>query len=130
MQASLLIALSLLKRERDVTINTFTAEGTLATVHLDKTMTWESALEHLDKNKVSEQKVLSFQFNLSFFINFQKEKTKTSLKIPLVVAKERKQKVDVFVTIVDSIGRACPNKEPPTQELMDYRKACAQPFAK
>lgn len=104
MEVSLLLALCYLKREKDVILMSFTSEANiLKKVELEKSMSFERALGIVDV--VAE------------------EKTEQNLSLPIEKATKDKKKVDVFITIVDSIGHATKGKSTaPTAALQNYRK--------
>lgn len=104
MEVSLLLALCYLKREKDVILMSFTSEANMLTkVELEKSMSFERALGIVDV--VAE------------------EKTEQNLALPIEKAAKDKKKVDVFITIVDSIGHATKGKRTaPTAALQHYRK--------
>ncbi|XP_053659849.1 RNA-binding protein Ro60-like [Anopheles marshallii] len=102
-QASVLLAFSIFKREKNVTVVAFTDEvETLAPVNFESTMTLEQAMKHC--------------------VGLMLPTTKVSLAAPIKQAEANKVKVDVFITITDSLIRVNPNQCPPTAELQEYRK--------
>ncbi|XP_063701689.1 RNA-binding protein RO60-like [Culicoides brevitarsis] len=106
-EASLIIALTYLKRERDVKILTYTDdEGT------------DGGIEVLPL-----QKSMSFEDALQFCKTRQRDKTLSSLELPWNFAKTKGMKADVFMTITDSIIRNAPLAKPPTQAISAYKKA-------
>uniref|UniRef100_A0A182KCA2 TROVE domain-containing protein n=1 Tax=Anopheles christyi TaxID=43041 RepID=A0A182KCA2_9DIPT len=102
-QASVLLAFSIFKREKAVTVVAFTdEEQTLAPVAFESTMTWEQALK--------------------LCVGLMLPKTKVSLAAPIKQAEAQKIKVDVFITMTDSLIRVNPNRCPPVAEMAEYRK--------
>lgn len=106
MEASLIIALTYLKRERDVKILTYTddeAEGGIEILSLQRSMSFEDALKFCETRK--------------------RKKTLNSLDLPWNFAKAKGFKADVFLTITDSVIRNAPLGKPPTPAINAYKKA-------
>uniref|UniRef100_A0A182VQW1 TROVE domain-containing protein n=1 Tax=Anopheles minimus TaxID=112268 RepID=A0A182VQW1_9DIPT len=102
-QASVLLAFSIFKREKNVTVVAFTDEvETLVPVNFEPTMTLEQATKQC--------------------VGLLLPTTKVSLAAPIKQAEAQKVKVDVFITITDSLIRVNPNRRPPVAELQDYRR--------
>uniref|UniRef100_A0A182MMD2 TROVE domain-containing protein n=1 Tax=Anopheles culicifacies TaxID=139723 RepID=A0A182MMD2_9DIPT len=103
LQASVLLAFSIFKREKNVTVVAFTDEvDKLVPVNFEPTMTLEQATKQC--------------------VGLMLPTTKVSLAAPIKQAEAQKVKVDVFITITDSLIRVNPNRRPPTAELQDYRR--------
>ncbi|XP_052868061.1 RNA-binding protein RO60 [Anopheles cruzii] len=103
-EASILMAFSIFKREKKVTVVAFSEdEKTLRPVEFRQDMTWSQALEH-GKGMVLQ-------------------KTKAKLTMPIQNAQTNKQEVDVFITITDSLIRVNPLRSAPAEALQEYRKA-------
>lgn len=107
MQASLIIALTYLKRERDVKILTYTddaeKDGGIEPVTLQRSMTFEDAYKFCETRK--------------------RKKSLNSLELPWNYARAKGLKADVFITITDSIIRNAPLGKPPIQAINAYKKA-------
>uniref|UniRef100_A0A182PEE1 TROVE domain-containing protein n=1 Tax=Anopheles epiroticus TaxID=199890 RepID=A0A182PEE1_9DIPT len=102
-QASVLLAFSIFKREKSVTVVAFTDDEEILTpVAFEPTMSWEQAIGHCT--------------------GLMLPKTKVSLAAPIKQAEAQKLKVDVFITITDSLIRVNPTRRPPVAELTEYRK--------
>uniref|UniRef100_A0A182N4W7 TROVE domain-containing protein n=1 Tax=Anopheles dirus TaxID=7168 RepID=A0A182N4W7_9DIPT len=102
-QASVMLAFSIFKREKHVTVVAFTDNvTTLTPVAFEPTMGWEQAIEHC--------------------VGLMLPKTKVSLAAPIKQAETQKLKVDVFITITDSLIRVHPTRIPPLTEMQEYRK--------
>uniref|UniRef100_A0A336M9Z0 CSON013130 protein n=1 Tax=Culicoides sonorensis TaxID=179676 RepID=A0A336M9Z0_CULSO len=106
-EASVIIALTYLKRERDVKILTFTDEetdpGGIEVLALQKSMSFEDAIKFCETRK--------------------RKVTLHSLELPWNFAKTKGFKADVFLTITDSVVRCAPLGKLPTQEINAYKKA-------
>lgn len=102
-ETALMIALTYLKRENNVTVLTFTNSKELEPLGIDKTMSYEAALKHCTDNK--------------------KKKTKHSLDTPIAYAEKNKLPIDVFITITDGICNVSPKGTTPTRALAAYQKA-------
>ncbi|KFB40686.1 AGAP001871-PA-like protein [Anopheles sinensis] len=101
--ASVMLAFSIYKREKDVTVMAFTEEaGVLKPVEFEESMTWLDAVAHCQALLLP--------------------KTKVSLVAPIARAEADKVKVDLFITITDSLIRVNPLRTPPNEALQDYRK--------
>ncbi|CRL06052.1 CLUMA_CG019032, isoform A [Clunio marinus] len=102
-----ILALLMLKKEKDVTLMSYTDDrNRLKSIPWNKETTFENALEFYEK-EIKET-----------------PKLKENFLLPLRKAAEDKKKVDVFITIVSSIGRnAGKYAKPPIAELEKYRKA-------
>uniref|UniRef100_A0A182PZE5 TROVE domain-containing protein n=1 Tax=Anopheles farauti TaxID=69004 RepID=A0A182PZE5_9DIPT len=102
-QASVMLAFSIFKREKNVTVVAFTDDvEKLTPVAFEPTMGWEQAIEHC--------------------VQLMLPKTKVSLAAPIKQAETQKLKVDVFITITDSVVRVNPARVPPLAALQEYRK--------
>lgn len=101
-EASLIIALTLLKREKDVKVLTFTETG-VEPLAIQKSMTFEDAFKFCMEKKQS--------------------KTKHTLEAPVTYAKENDLKIDVFITIGDSVINMAGQGKVPTATIVNYRKA-------
>ncbi|XP_050069084.1 RNA-binding protein Ro60-like [Anopheles maculipalpis] len=102
-QASVLIAFSIFKREKHVTVVAFTDDKEiLASVEFEPSMTFEQAMKCC--------------------VELMLPTTKVSLAAPIKQAEADKIKVDVFITITDSLIRVNPTRCPPTAQLQEYRK--------
>ncbi|XP_049529924.1 RNA-binding protein RO60-like [Anopheles darlingi] len=102
-EASVLLAFSIFKREKHVAVEMFTDDvKTLQPVNFRTEMSWSEALNHCKQLLVA--------------------KTKVALSAPISKAQAKKQKVDVFITITDSLIRVNPNRIPPWRAMLDYRK--------
>uniref|UniRef100_A0A182R1H0 TROVE domain-containing protein n=1 Tax=Anopheles funestus TaxID=62324 RepID=A0A182R1H0_ANOFN len=102
-QASVLLAFSIFKREKNVTVLAFTDDvETLVPINFEPTMTLEQAMKQC--------------------VELMLPTTKVSLAAPIKHAETHKVKVDVFITVTDSLIRVNPNRSPPTAELQEYRK--------
>lgn len=101
-EASLIIALTLLKREKDVKVLTFTETG-VEPLPIQKSMTFEEAYK--------------------FCVEKKQKKTKHSLELPVAYAKDNELKADVFITIGDSVINMAPQGKIPTLAIVNYRKA-------
>ncbi|XP_053671352.1 RNA-binding protein Ro60-like [Anopheles nili] len=102
-EAMVLLAFSIFKREKSVFIGSFTeTDLVLSPVSFDESMNWEQAL------KCCAKLVLP--------------KTKVSLAAPIKLATAEKIKIDMFITITDSLIRVNPSRLPPIAELNEYRK--------
>ncbi|XP_050084670.1 RNA-binding protein RO60-like [Anopheles aquasalis] len=110
-EASVLLAFSIYKREKHVTVEMFSDDKQkLYPVNFRKEMSWSEALDHCRLlPETTGTKLLS--------------KTKVSLSAPIAKAQAKKQKVDVFITITDSLIRVNPTRIPPWRAMRDYRKA-------
>lgn len=106
-EASLIIALTYLKRERDVKILTYTDDGEI-----------DGGIETLPL-----QRSMSFEDALQFCKTRQRKKTLNSLDLPWNFAQAKGFKADVFITITDSVIRNAPLGKPPTQAINAYKKA-------
>lgn len=106
-ETSLIIALTYLKRERDVRILTFTedpeTDGGIEVLPLQRSMSFEDALQ--------------------FCKTRQRTKTLNSLELPWNFARLQGFKADVFITITDSVIRNAPLGKPPTLAINAYKKA-------
>lgn len=103
MEASVMLAFSLLRREKDVTIMTFSDnEGKLKTVPITRDMTFDKAMSFCSEASV--------------------DRTYQNLGLPFKSAAEQKKKVDIFITIVDSVARTCRTGKPPLDEFRHYKK--------
>ncbi|XP_058057267.1 RNA-binding protein Ro60 [Anopheles bellator] len=103
-EASALMAFSIFKREKNVTVVAFAEdEKSLRPVEFRQDMTWSQALKHC------KDMVLP--------------KTKAKLTMPIQNAQTNKQEVDVFITITDSLVRINPLRSAPAEALLEYRKA-------
>lgn len=101
--ASVMLAFSIYKREKDVTVMAFTGEaGVLQPVEFEESMTWMDAVAHCQ--------------------GLLLPKTKVSLVAPIARAMADKVKVDLFITITDSLIRVNPLRSPPYEALQEYRK--------
>jgi hypothetical protein len=105
-EAQLLLALSLLKSEKEVSLYTFTDDKkVLRPIDYSKEITFEKAMEYYQKEILTAPK------------------TKQELGLPMIHAKNAKKRVDMFIIVVDSIQRTLGGKaKPPIAELTDYRK--------
>lgn len=101
-EASLLIALTLLKREKDAKVLTFTETG-VEPLPIQKTMTFDEALK--------------------FCADKKQTKTRHNLDLPVTYAKEQDLKADVFITIGDAVINMAPQGKIPTAAITNYRKA-------
>uniref|UniRef100_A0A182SQF9 TROVE domain-containing protein n=1 Tax=Anopheles maculatus TaxID=74869 RepID=A0A182SQF9_9DIPT len=102
-QASVLLAFSIFKREKNVTVVAFTDDKeALASVEFEPTMTLDQAMK--------------------LCVGLMLPTTKVSLAAPIKQAEANKVKVDVFITITDSLIRVNPTRCPPTAQLQEYRK--------
>lgn len=111
MESSIMLALSLLKREKEVTIMSFSAnEGKLKNVPINRDMNFEKALTVC--SEVSA------------------DRTFQNLGLPFKSATEQKKKVDVFITLVDSVARTCRAGKPPLDEFRQYKKSMNCKMAK
>lgn len=127
-EAQVIFTLALLKAERNVKVMTFTGDrNKLKPVNWHLSTTLEKALEDVQKEIVS----FAIRRIWRTFLNQvtstpQKEtpKTKENISFPLKKAGEDKEKIDVFITFVSSIGRTCgANAKPPLGHLQEYRNA-------
>uniref|UniRef100_A0A182XBN5 TROVE domain-containing protein n=1 Tax=Anopheles quadriannulatus TaxID=34691 RepID=A0A182XBN5_ANOQN len=110
-QASVMLAFCIFKREKAVTVVAFTdEEQTLAPVAFEPTMTWDDALKHC--------------------VGLMLPKTKVSLAAPIKHADAQKVKVDMFITITDSLIRVNPTRRPPVAEMAEYRKKTKLPLSR
>ncbi|XP_058130336.1 RNA-binding protein RO60-like [Anopheles ziemanni] len=102
-QASVMLAFSIYKREKDVTVMAFTEQADiLHPVEFGESMSWLDAVAHCHALVIP--------------------KTKVSLVAPIARAKADKVKVDLFITITDSLIRVNPLRTPPYKALQDYRE--------
>lgn len=102
-EACLVLALSLMKKEK-VTVMMFTEkENVLAEVPLTRDMTFDKALNVCKSMEI--------------------DRSLQNMGLPFTVAKEKKMKVDLFITMVDSIARSCQSGEAPITELDNYKAA-------
>ncbi|XP_035899968.1 60 kDa SS-A/Ro ribonucleoprotein-like [Anopheles stephensi] len=102
-QASVLLAFSIYKREKNVTVVAFTEDKeALASVEFEPSMTLEQAMK--------------------LCVGLMLPTTKVSLEAPIKQAEASKLKVDVFITVTDSLIRVNPTRRPPTAQLQEYRK--------
>lgn len=102
LEASLVIALTLLKREKDVRVLTFTETG-IEPLAIQKSMSFEEAYKFCQERKQT--------------------KTKHTLDLPVTYAKDNDFKADVFITIGDSVINMAPQGKIPTMAIVNYRKA-------
>uniref|UniRef100_A0AAG5D3U9 TROVE domain-containing protein n=1 Tax=Anopheles atroparvus TaxID=41427 RepID=A0AAG5D3U9_ANOAO len=101
--ASVMLAFSIFKREQNVTVVAFTEqEDILKPVQFTASMNWQQAVAHCQ--------------------GLLLPKTKVSLAAPIARAEADKLKVDLFITITDSLIRVNPTRTPPYVALRDYRK--------
>lgn len=106
-----MLAFCIFKREKAVTVVAFTdEEQTLAPVAFEPTMTWDDALKHC--------------------VGLMLPKTKVSLAAPIKHADAQKVKVDMFITITDSLIRVNPTRRPPVAEMAEYRKKTKLPLSR
>lgn len=103
-EAQVIFALSLLKKEKNVTLMTFTNEKwTLKPIAWTAETTIEQAMEAFDKEKC---------------------KTKENIKYPVNFASENSHEVDVFVTFVSSVARTWgKGTQAPLDALQKYKQA-------
>ncbi|XP_055608034.1 RNA-binding protein RO60-like [Uranotaenia lowii] len=99
--AYVLCTLPILKREQFVRVMTFTEQAeTLKDVDFTREMKFFDAFEHIQANSA--------------------KKTKVDIQQPLEYASKGKNKVDVFITIVDSLIRVNPQRTSPAERLYKY----------
>lgn len=111
MEASVMLAFSLLKREKDVTVMAFSeTEGKLQAVPIGRDMNFDKAMSNCNEASV--------------------DRTYQDLALPFKSASEQKKKVDIFITIVDSVARTCRAGKPPLDEFRHYKKAMNCKMAK
>ncbi|XP_053693958.1 RNA-binding protein RO60-like [Sabethes cyaneus] len=99
--AFVLLTLPMFKREPHMTVLSFT-EAPHVLTHLDFTreMTFFQACDHIQ--------------------SLANKKTKVDITQPIQYARQNKKKVDVFITIVDSLIRVNPNRHSPVVALNSY----------
>lgn len=98
-----MLAFSLLKREKDVTIMAFSEnEGKLQSVPINRDMNFDKAM--------------------SICTEASADRTYQNLGLPFKSAAEQKKKVDIFITLVDSVARTCRSGKPPLDEFRQYKK--------
>lgn len=103
MEASVLLSLSLLKREKDVIIMAFSKnDGKLQNVPLNRDMTVDKAISTCSELSV--------------------DRTYQDLRLPFKEAFFQQKKIDIFITIVDSVARTCRTGKPPLEEFRHYKK--------
>lgn len=108
--AYVLLTLPMFKREPHMKVMSFTEKSTeLVEVDLTREMDFFKACDHIQNNA--------------------NKKTKVSITQPIVHAHQMKMKVDVFITIVDSLIRVNPERSSPAAALKCYnqyskRNAC------
>ncbi|XP_035796313.1 60 kDa SS-A/Ro ribonucleoprotein-like [Anopheles albimanus] len=106
-EASVLLAFSIFKREKHVTVEMFSDdEQKLYPVNFRPEMSWSDALAHCIPASLEPM-----------------TRTKVALSAPIAKAQAKKQKVDVFITITDSLIRVNPTRIAPWRAMRDYRKA-------
>lgn len=98
-----MLAFSLLKREKDVTIMAFSEnEGKLQSVPINRDMNFDKAMSICTEASV--------------------DRTYQNLGLPFKSAAEQRKKVDIFITLVDSVARTCRAGKPPLDEFRQYKK--------
>ncbi|XP_055549319.1 RNA-binding protein RO60-like [Wyeomyia smithii] len=101
--AFILLTLPMFKREPHMKVLTFTeAPHVLADVDFTREMTFFQACDHIQAKA--------------------NKKTKVDITQPIQYARQNKKKVDVFITIVDSLIRVNPNRHSPVVALNSYNK--------
>ena len=99
--AYVLLTLPMLKRETHVNIMSFTEQpNKLTNVNLTREMAFFQACDHIQA--------------------IANRKTKVDICEPIRHAQRTKAKVDVFLTIVDSLIRVNPKRDSPVQVLNTY----------
>lgn len=99
--AYVLLTLPMLKREPHINIMSFTEQSNkLTNVNLTREMTFFQGCDHIQANA--------------------NRKTKVDICEPILHAQRTKAKVDVFLTIVDSLVRVNPKRASPVQVLNAY----------
>uniref|UniRef100_U5EY46 TROVE domain-containing protein n=1 Tax=Corethrella appendiculata TaxID=1370023 RepID=U5EY46_9DIPT len=116
--ASLILALSLLKAERKKADNKKPENKRFENVSI---YTFSDDKENLKKLELNAD--MSFTDASTYCTELLLPKTCANLNLPIQTAIKDKTKVDVFITIVDSVIRTNPNLKPPTDSMGDYRKA-------
>lgn len=102
--ASVLLALPILKCEKEVDIYTFTESSTrLERVNLTREMYFSTAYDELQKHG-------------------ENRKTRVDINFPFIYVMEQGWEVDVFITIVDSLSRVNPHGRPPWCALDAYNR--------
>ncbi|XP_065081746.1 RNA-binding protein RO60-like [Ochlerotatus camptorhynchus] len=101
--AYILLTLPMFKREPHLKVFSFTDQPTeLVEVDLTREMDFFKGCDHIQ--------------------NHANKKTKVSITQPIQHATKKQMKVDVFITIVDSLIRVNPKRESPVAALKSYNK--------
>ncbi|CAO1434062.1 unnamed protein product [Diamesa hyperborea] len=113
-EAQIITALILLKKEKDVTVMTFTADGTkLKLVPFTAETSFEKAMDIYEKGMKNTPKTIQ------------------NTSLPIETALESQKQVDVFITMVDSIARTRGKKtKNPALTLQTYRNTMNLKLAK
>lgn len=105
--AYILLTLPMVKREPHMKVMTFTENpDQLAEVELTREMDFYKACEKIQAKAL--------------------KKTKVRLTKPIEYALEKKMPVDVFITVVDSLVRVNPTRNPPLYKLDEYNQQMKQ----
>lgn len=127
MDASVLLAFSILKREHDVQLYSFSDEkGKLLNLSGLPRMSFQMAKNYCTEKIVSFffwAKIIAFSPTpiSVLFKYFQYPKTQQDLKLPIKVAIDSRKKIDIFVVIVDSVARFSRDGKAPIQEFVEYK---------
>jgi len=102
-----ILALTLLKStDKNVTVMTFSDDKTKL-----KPVEWTAATSYERAMEIYEKEI------------HEHRKVKENIMLPLKVAQDEKKRVDVFITIVSSVGRTTgKNGKPPVDELKAYKR--------